>query len=194
MSLKRSGQSGKSFSDAKQTKLDIISPVSWQVNGLYRSENILKPLKEAWTARKHFEEGNFPAKHEYMGSAIRIRMGPIPWFWRSSSILVHPSETRVFLNRNSDIICSAVFIRARPLVCKSWGWIVLPGSMTTLRFMLLHRYFSLCAPPELSLRFWKQEFRTPIWQKVRVPLEKVGVPLKKVGVPPICEYRIPFPF
>ena len=33
--------------------------------------------------------------------------------------------------------------------------------------------------PELSLGFWKQEFRTPIWQKVGVPLEKVGVPLKK---------------
>ena len=32
---------------------------------------------------------------------------------------------------------------------------------------------------ELSLGFWKQEFRTPIWQKVGVPLEKVGVPLKK---------------
>ena len=32
---------------------------------------------------------------------------------------------------------------------------------------------------ELSLEFWKQEFRTPIWQKVGVPLEKVGVQLKK---------------
>ena len=26
--------------------------------------------------------------------------------------------------------------------------------------------------PELSLGIWKQEFRTPIWQKVGVPLEK----------------------
>ena len=48
--------------------------------------------------------------------------------------------------------------------------------------------------PELSLGFGKQEFRTPIWQKVGVPLEKVGVPLQKVGVPPICAYRISFPF
>ena len=47
---------------------------------------------------------------------------------------------------------------------------------------------------ELSLGFWKQEFRTPICQKVGVPLEKVGVPLQKVGVPPICAYRISFPF
>ena len=31
------------------------------------------------------------------------------------------------------------------------------------------------AQAELSLGFWKQEFRTPIWQKVGVPLEKVGV-------------------
>ena len=29
--------------------------------------------------------------------------------------------------------------------------------------------------PELSLGFLKQEFRTPIWQKVGVPLEEVGV-------------------
>ena len=36
---------------------------------------------------------------------------------------------------------------------------------------------------ELSLGFWKQEFRTPIWQKVGVPLEKVGVPLKKSWSP-----------
>ena len=35
------------------------------------------------------------------------------------------------------------------------------------------------ACPELSLGFWKQEFRTPIWQKGGVPLEKVGVPLQK---------------
>ena len=37
---------------------------------------------------------------------------------------------------------------------------------------------------ELSLGFWKQEFRTPIWQKVGVPLEKVGVsPTKKSWSP-----------
>ena len=36
---------------------------------------------------------------------------------------------------------------------------------------------------ELSLRFWKQEFRTPIWQKVGVPLEKVGVLLQKSWSP-----------
>ena len=36
---------------------------------------------------------------------------------------------------------------------------------------------------ELSLGFQKQEFRTPILQKVGVPLEKVGVPSRKVGVP-----------
>ena len=38
---------------------------------------------------------------------------------------------------------------------------------------------SIFMAAELSLGFWKQEFRTPIWQKVGVPLEKVGVPLKK---------------
>ena len=38
---------------------------------------------------------------------------------------------------------------------------------------------------ELSLGFQKQEFRTPILQKVGVPLERVGVPSRKVGVPQI---------
>ena len=37
--------------------------------------------------------------------------------------------------------------------------------------------------PELSLEFWKQEFRTPIWQKVGVPLEKLGVLLQKSWSP-----------
>ena len=37
--------------------------------------------------------------------------------------------------------------------------------------------------PELSLGFWNQEFRNPIWQKVGVPLEKVGVPLQKSWSP-----------
>ena len=77
MSLKRSGQSGKSFSDAKQTKLDVIPPVSWQTNGRYRSENILKPLKEAWTSRKHFENGNFPqpANMHNMGLTLIVQPG-----------------------------------------------------------------------------------------------------------------------
>ena len=38
---------------------------------------------------------------------------------------------------------------------------------------------------QLSLGFQKQEFRTPILQKVGVPLERVGVPSRKVGVPQI---------
>ena len=36
---------------------------------------------------------------------------------------------------------------------------------------------------ELSLEFWKQEFRTPIWQKVGVPLQKLGVLLQKSWSP-----------
>ena len=42
---------------------------------------------------------------------------------------------------------------------------------------------SILTISELSLGFWKQEFRTPIWQKVGVPLEKVGVPLQKSWSP-----------
>ena len=53
-----------------------------------------------------------------------------------------------------------------------WGY---PGGQT---FFFKHGHVA-----ELSLESWKQEFRTPIWQKVGVPLEKLGVLLQKSWSP-----------
>ena len=67
MSLKRNESSGEDTSNIKQAKLDIVPPVSWQVNNGYQNENVLKKLKDAWSNRKDFAEGinhlQYPLTH-----------------------------------------------------------------------------------------------------------------------------------
>ena len=66
----------------------------------------------------------------------------------------------------------------------SYFWKMIAGDLDIHKFSQLQTTYSpncrrpfklWLVHPELSLEFWKQEFRTPIWQKVGVPLEKLGV-------------------